>query len=114
VNPLIDAAAGGPDHRRGSTVVTVTDPGGAPLADTEVVVEQVRHAFGFGNIGFDLVPLANGRGSRVTTSSPRASSSSSTSPRCRSTGATSSPNRGGRARPSCVAPPSGSSIAGSP
>jgi endo-1,4-beta-xylanase len=62
VNPLIDAAAGGPDHRRGSTVVTVTDPGGAPLADTEVVVEQVRHAFGFGNIGFDLVPLANGRG----------------------------------------------------
>lgn len=33
---------------------------GRPLADTEVVVEQRRHAFGFGNIGFDFIPLANG------------------------------------------------------
>ncbi|MGZ5404811.1 MAG: endo-1,4-beta-xylanase, partial [Nocardioides sp.] len=30
------------------------------MADTEVVVEQVRHAFPFANIGFDFIGLANG------------------------------------------------------
>jgi endo-1,4-beta-xylanase len=55
-------ALGGPEHRLGSTTVTVTGPDGTPLADTEVIVEQTRHAFGFGNIGFDLVDHANGRG----------------------------------------------------
>ncbi|MEI5584679.1 endo-1,4-beta-xylanase [Agromyces sp. CCNWLW213] len=39
----------------------MTDAAGAPLADTEVVVGQTGHAFTFGNIGFDLVDLANGR-----------------------------------------------------
>ena len=52
----------GPEHRLGTTTVTVTTPEGTPLADTDVVLEQTRHAFTFGNIGFDLVPLANGRG----------------------------------------------------
>ncbi len=47
-------------HRVASTTVTVLDAGGAPLADTEVTVEQTRHAFQFGNIGFDFIPLANG------------------------------------------------------
>lgn len=56
------AATDGPQHRVGTTTVTITRPDGAPLADAEVVVEQTRHAFGFGNIGFDLIPLANGRG----------------------------------------------------
>ena len=56
------AAPGGPEHRLGTTNLTFTGPDGAPLADTEVVVEQTRHAFAFGNIGFDLVPLANGNG----------------------------------------------------
>lgn len=41
-------------HRRGSALVRVLDAAGAPLRDTEVVVEQVGHAFGFGNIGFPL------------------------------------------------------------
>lgn len=47
-------------HRIGTTAVVLTAPDGAPLADREVVVEQVRHAFGFGNIGFELIPHANG------------------------------------------------------
>ena len=35
-------------------------PDGEPLADAEVTVEQVRHEFGFGCIGFDFLPLHNG------------------------------------------------------
>ena len=46
-------------HRVAPVTITVTDHSGAPLADTEVTVEQTRHAFGFGNIGFSLIPLAN-------------------------------------------------------
>ena len=46
-------------HRLGRATVTVRDHSGAPMADREVAVEQLSHAFGFGNIGFDLVPLAN-------------------------------------------------------
>ncbi|MGC3994982.1 MAG: endo-1,4-beta-xylanase [Propionicimonas sp.] len=49
-------------HRLGSAVLTVTAADGAPVADTEVEVAQLRHAFAFGNIGFDLIDLANGRG----------------------------------------------------
>lgn len=56
------AAAGSPEHRLGTTTITITGADGAPLADAEVVVEQTRHAFSFGNIGFDLIDLANGRG----------------------------------------------------
>ncbi len=42
-----------PAHRVGTALVEV--PGdGAPLVRTEVRVEQTRHAFGFGNIGFEL------------------------------------------------------------
>ena len=48
-------------HRLGEAVLTLTDPAGQPLVDTEVVVAQQRHAFGFGNIGFDLIGLANGQ-----------------------------------------------------
>jgi endo-1,4-beta-xylanase len=49
-----------PTHRLGETVATVTDASGEPLANTEVVVAQTRHEFGFGNIGFDFIGLANG------------------------------------------------------
>jgi GH35 family endo-1,4-beta-xylanase len=49
-------------HRLSEVVVTVADEAGSPLADTEVVVRQRRHAFAFGNIGFDFIPLANGSG----------------------------------------------------
>ena len=47
-------------HRGARVTVTVTDAGGSPLADAVVNVAQTRHAFAFGNIGFDLIPLASG------------------------------------------------------
>ena len=47
-------------HRIADTTLTVRNPGGRPLADAEVFVEQRRHSFAFGNIGFDFLPLANG------------------------------------------------------
>jgi GH35 family endo-1,4-beta-xylanase len=47
-------------HRLGSCEVTVLRSDGTPAAGCPVTVEQVRHAFGFGNIGFDLIALANG------------------------------------------------------
>lgn len=54
----------GPDpamrHRTASTTVTVLGADGRPLAGADVTVSQRRHAFGLGNIGFDLIPLANG------------------------------------------------------
>jgi endo-1,4-beta-xylanase len=48
------------EHRRGEVTLTVLDPAGNPATDCEVIVEQRRHAFGFGNIGFDFVPALNG------------------------------------------------------
>ncbi|RYV52142.1 endo-1,4-beta-xylanase [Pengzhenrongella frigida] len=47
-------------HRIGEATVTVLRADGRPLAGLEVTVAQRRHAFGIGNIGFDLIPLANG------------------------------------------------------
>jgi endo-1,4-beta-xylanase len=47
-------------HRTAEATLTVRGPDGAPLADSEVTVAQVRHRFLFGCIGFDLVPFANG------------------------------------------------------
>lgn len=47
------------DHRRGTAEVTLLDALGEPLRDSEVTVEQRKHAFAFGNIGFDFLPLAN-------------------------------------------------------
>lgn len=47
-------------HRSGEVELTLLDPVGAPLADTLVTVEQVRHAFAFGNIAFDLVGMVGG------------------------------------------------------
>ncbi|PRY57341.1 endo-1,4-beta-xylanase [Glycomyces artemisiae] len=46
-------------HRTADAVVTLTLDG-APLAGSEVVVEQTRHRFLFGCTGFDLVGHANG------------------------------------------------------
>lgn len=51
-------------HRRGSVDVTLLREDGSPLAHHDVIVEQTRHAFGFGNIGFELVPHANGEDDR--------------------------------------------------
>ena len=47
-------------HRLGSAVVELSDAHGTPLANTAVTVTQVSHAYGWGNIGFDFVGLANG------------------------------------------------------
>lgn len=47
-------------HRTTQTAVTLLDESGAPLIGREVTVEQTRHAFGFGNIGFDFVGYVNG------------------------------------------------------
>jgi endo-1,4-beta-xylanase len=50
-------------HRLSDTVLLVTDQTGQPLGDTDLEVRQLSHAFAFGNIGFDFIELANGRGS---------------------------------------------------
>lgn len=46
-------------HRTACATVVLRRPDGTPLAGTPVRVEQTRHAFGFGNIGFDFIELAN-------------------------------------------------------
>jgi len=56
-----------PAHRLGEAVLTVTDAAGAPRPGAEVTVAQTRHAFVFGNIGFDFIPLANGEPDEVGT-----------------------------------------------
>ncbi|SRR5659263_44348 len=48
------------DHRVGTTHLRLTDRVGTPLGHTEVEVAQTGHAFGFGCIGFEFVPLAAG------------------------------------------------------
>jgi GH35 family endo-1,4-beta-xylanase len=47
-------------HRRGTVNVTVLGPDGHPIAGRVVTVAQQRHAFAFGNIGFDFVRLVGG------------------------------------------------------
>lgn len=53
--------------------LTVLGADGAPIALHEVRVEQTRHAFGFGNIGFDFIELANGETSARSRASGGAS-----------------------------------------
>ncbi|MFC0714491.1 endo-1,4-beta-xylanase [Cellulomonas biazotea] len=47
-------------HRTADVRLVVRTADGTPLRRQEVVVEQTRHAFRFGCIGFDLIGLANG------------------------------------------------------
>jgi len=47
-------------HRIGEATVTVLGPDRRPLPDHVVTVAQQRHAFTFGNIGFDFVGLVGG------------------------------------------------------
>ncbi|WP_304051890.1 endo-1,4-beta-xylanase [Jatrophihabitans endophyticus] len=49
-----------PRHRSGTADVVVTDARGEPLRDEVVHVEQRSHAFGFGNIGFELLRMVGG------------------------------------------------------
>ncbi|GAA0484526.1 beta-xylanase [Paractinoplanes deccanensis] len=53
-------------HRIGETSVVVRGPDGRPLADRVVTVQQRRHAFSFGNIGFDFVSLVGGPGDEAS------------------------------------------------
>jgi endo-1,4-beta-xylanase len=46
-------------HRTAEATATITADG-RPLANSRVTVAQKRHAFLFGSIGFEFVPLANG------------------------------------------------------
>ncbi|MFC7272735.1 endo-1,4-beta-xylanase [Paractinoplanes rhizophilus] len=48
------------DHRYGEVTLTVLGPDRRPVADRLLTVAQQRHAFAFGNIGFDFVPLVGG------------------------------------------------------
>ncbi|MCX7520822.1 endo-1,4-beta-xylanase [Microbacterium sp. STN6] len=56
-----------PAHRLHESTLTVTDAAGRPLPGAELVVAQTRHAFCFGNIGFDFIPLANGEPDEIGT-----------------------------------------------
>jgi hypothetical protein len=47
-------------HRTGEVVLSVLTPDGRPGPDRTVTVAQQRHAFAFGNIGFDFVSLVGG------------------------------------------------------
>jgi GH35 family endo-1,4-beta-xylanase len=58
-----------PEHRLHENVITLTDATGAPLYNADVVVAQTAHAFGFGNIAFDFIPLANGEPDAIGTDS---------------------------------------------
>ncbi|GIJ10227.1 endo-1,4-beta-xylanase [Micromonospora andamanensis] len=49
-------------HRKGEITLTVRGTDRQPLADQVVTVAQNRHAFAFGNIGFDFVDLVGGPG----------------------------------------------------
>ncbi|GIJ42103.1 endo-1,4-beta-xylanase [Micromonospora andamanensis] len=49
-------------HRKGEITLTVRGTDRQPLADQVVTVAQDRHAFAFGNIGFDFVDLVGGPG----------------------------------------------------
>ena len=52
-------------HRFHQVALRVVDADGAPLPPAAATVEQTRHAFGFGNIGFDFVELLGGPPSGV-------------------------------------------------
>ncbi|HET6919830.1 MAG TPA: endo-1,4-beta-xylanase [Jiangellaceae bacterium] len=47
-------------HRHLAATLLVRHPDGSACADAHVTLEQRRHSFPFGNIGFDFVGLANG------------------------------------------------------
>jgi endo-1,4-beta-xylanase len=47
-------------HRFREVALRVIQPDGTPVTAGPVTVEQTRHAFGFGNIGFDFVELLGG------------------------------------------------------
>ncbi|WP_426625800.1 endo-1,4-beta-xylanase [Leifsonia sp. McL0607] len=52
---IVSSTVAAPAHRTGSAIVTVIGPDDEPLANRDVTIEQISHAFGFGNLGFDFV-----------------------------------------------------------
>jgi GH35 family endo-1,4-beta-xylanase len=67
-------------HRTVRAVLTLVGQDGERLRSTPVTVEQVRHAFSFGNIGFDFIALANAE-SDVVLYSPFGGASADQGPR---------------------------------
>ena len=57
----VASCGAGPEyqHRTVRADLRLLGRDGEPLRGANVTVEQVRHAFTFGNIGFDFIPLAN-------------------------------------------------------
>jgi endo-1,4-beta-xylanase len=49
-------------HRTADARLCLIDSQGRPLAGADISVEQTRHAFGFGNIGFDFIEWLGGPG----------------------------------------------------
>ena len=49
-------------HRIADSTIRLTDREGRPVADADVTIAQTRHAFGFGNIGFDFIDWLGGPG----------------------------------------------------
>jgi endo-1,4-beta-xylanase len=49
-------------HRLAHCRIRLTDREGRPIAGADVTVAQTRHAFGFGNIGFDFIDWLGGPG----------------------------------------------------
>jgi len=47
-------------NRMADVTLTILNPDGAPLANQEVIIEQIDHKFLFGTAAFDLVPLTSG------------------------------------------------------
>lgn len=74
----VAADGAGPDyaHRRVRATLRLVGGDGAPLRGAVASVEQVRHAFQFGNIGFDFIALANGEAEPARHSSTRRASPS--------------------------------------
>jgi endo-1,4-beta-xylanase len=58
----VASCGAGPEyaHRKVQANLRLVGLDGSPLRRMPASVEQVRHAFGFGNIGFDFIALANG------------------------------------------------------
>jgi len=48
------------ENRKVTTILTLLDASGAPLANRPVTIAQTRHKFLFGTAAFDTVPLASG------------------------------------------------------
>jgi GH35 family endo-1,4-beta-xylanase len=61
MNSAVTVADNSIPHRLDKVTLTVRDADGNPCPGARVEVEQLSHSFGFSNIGFDFLDLANGK-----------------------------------------------------